>query len=64
MTRALVAVIACTLAAGCLSHMPLDKRTHLQIRWSANWEAAAAEAQRTHKPILACLVAGEIDGLC
>ena len=62
--RAAPAVIACTFAAGCLSHMPVNKLTHMQIHWWPSYEAAAAEAQRTQKPILACLVAGQIDSWC
>jgi hypothetical protein len=49
---------------GCLSHLPPRSTAHLQIHWAADFEAAQKEAQATGRPILACLVAGEIAGLC
>jgi hypothetical protein len=62
MRAALVAaVIALT---GCITHLPVRTRTHLKIAWRAGWDDAAREAARTGKPILALLIAGEIDGLC
>ena len=52
------------LLAGCITHLPLRTQDHLRMRWAPSFEAAVAEAQRTGKPILACLIAGQIDGLC
>lgn len=52
------------LASGCATHMLPRAHEHMKIRWTANYEAAAAEAQRDHKPILVVLAAGEVDGPC
>jgi hypothetical protein len=62
LTRALL--LGSLLAAGCLTHMPPAAHTHMQIHWAADWDSAAAEAARSGRPILACLVAGQIDGAC
>ena len=56
--------LAALLLSGCLSHLPPRSTTHLQIHWARDFSAAAAEAEESHKPILACLVAGQIDGPC
>ena len=58
---ATVAVIALT---GCLSHLPPAGHKHMEVRWEASFEAASARAAREGKPIVACLIAGEVDGLC
>ena len=50
--------------SGCLSHLPVRSTEHLQIHWAANFDAARSEAMARQKPILACLIAGEINGLC
>ena len=59
-----LAVVAVMSLTGCLSHLPPAGHKHMEVRWEANYEAAAARAQREGKPIVACLIAGEIDGLC
>jgi hypothetical protein len=61
--NALLAVTS-LLLAGCLSHLPPTTHAHMRIHWSSDYAAAAREAARTDRPVLACLVAGEIDGLC
>lgn len=51
--------------AGCLTHMPVAaERRHLRIHWATSFEDARASAAAQHKPVLLCLVAGKIDGLC
>ena len=52
------------LVAGCITHLPPRSTTHLQIAWRPSFDAAARDAARAHKPLLAVLVAGEIDGPC
>jgi hypothetical protein len=58
-----IAALALVLT-GCLTHMPLRTREHLSIHWATNWDPAVAEAQASNRPILMCLIAGEIDGPC
>ncbi|MCU1278946.1 MAG: hypothetical protein JWM53_2492 [bacterium] len=48
----------------CITHLPPRSTTHLQIAWQPTFEAAAARATATGKPLLAVLAAGERDGLC
>jgi len=57
-------ILASLLLGGCLSHMPPARHDHMRIHWARDFDAATREARRTNRPILACLVAGEIDGLC
>ena len=64
MTRSLFATLALFLFAGCITHLPPRTTLHRQIRWAANFDAAVAQATREGKPIVACLVAGELDGPC
>jgi hypothetical protein len=53
------------LASGCFpTHLPPSSHEHMQIHWTAGWKDAAREAAARDKPILVCLVAGEINGLC
>ncbi|MBX7097392.1 MAG: hypothetical protein K1X89_06760 [Myxococcaceae bacterium] len=53
------------LLAGCLTHMPVAaEKRHLKIHWAASFDEARASASAQHKPVLLCLVAGKIDGLC
>jgi len=58
------AALAALLLTGCLSHLPPAGHAHMQIHWASGYQAAARQAQAEHKPMLVCLVAGEIDGLC
>ena len=62
MTRRLF--VPALLLAGCLTHLPPAGKTHLQIHWQPDYAAAQREAQGTGKPMLVCLIAGEIAGLC
>ncbi|MSP60068.1 MAG: hypothetical protein EXR72_06940 [Myxococcales bacterium] len=62
--RSLILCAASLLLSGCLSHLPPVKHTHRGIHWAADFDAAMREAARTDRPILACLVAGEVDGFC
>lgn len=48
----------------CITHLPPRSTTHLQIHWEPTFEAAAARAAQTNKPLLAVMAAGERDGLC
>ena len=64
MRRWLLPIVA-TITAGCLTHLPpRASDAHMQIHWAASYETAQAEAAASHRPLLACLVAGELDGLC
>lgn len=58
-----VAVAALT-AGGCITHLPPRSTTHLQIAWRPSFDAAARDAAAAGKPLLAVLVAGEINGPC
>ena len=51
-------------ASGCITHLPMRTEAHLRMPWAGSFDAAVVEATRTGKPILACLVAGKIDGAC
>jgi hypothetical protein len=57
-------VTAALTLAGCITHLPVRTREHLTIRWAHDWDEAQREAQRLDRPILMCLVAGQIDGPC
>ncbi len=50
--------------AGCLSHLPVRTTTHLGIHWSPDYASAQREATRLQRPMLVCLIAGQIDGAC
>lgn len=53
------------LMSGCLSHMPTDTNpVHLRIAWAHDFAAAKESANATHKPILACMVGGDILDQC
>jgi hypothetical protein len=52
------------LVAGCITHLPVRSREHMQIHWARDFADAGERARREHKPILAVLVAGKIDGPC
>jgi hypothetical protein len=61
--RTLAPLLLLALTA-CITHLPPRSTTHLQIHWEPSFEAAAAHAAATGKPLLAVLAAGERDGLC
>ena len=51
--------------AGCLAHMPADHDpAHLRIRWRSGFEEAARQAAESERPLLVCLVAGNILDSC
>lgn len=56
--------VATLLLAGCITHLPVRTREHLGIPWARDFADAQQKAQAAGKPILMCLVAGEIDGPC
>ncbi len=59
-----LALATLVAAAGCITHLLPRTTTHLGIHWQPGWDAARAEAERAHKPLLVLLVAGEIAGPC
>jgi len=59
-----LAPLALLAATACITHLPVRTTTHLQIHWEPTFEAAAARAAATGKPLVAVLAAGERDGLC
>lgn len=61
--RALLCTFA-LLATGCVTHMAPINAKHMQIRWQRDFESARAEAQRSGRPMLVTLVAGDLQGLC
>jgi hypothetical protein len=62
--RAVRLFVLAPLLAGCVTHLWMRTREHLTIHWQPSFDAARAEAERAHKPILVLLVAGKIDGAC
>jgi len=50
--------------AGCITHLPVRTREHLQIPWARDFADAGERATREHKPILVVMAAGIIDGAC
>ena len=51
--------------AGCLAHMPADPDpVHLHIRWRPGFEEAARQAGESGRPLLVCLVAGDLRESC
>ena len=55
---------ATLLLAGCITHLPVRTREHLTIPWSRDFAEAQRQAEERNKPILMCLIAGEIAGPC
>jgi hypothetical protein len=64
MRMAAIASLLSLLVSGCLTHMPPVGDRHMKIHWAPDWEVAARQAAAEGKPVLVCLVAGEITGLC
>ncbi len=64
MLRRAWALAICVTLSGCITHLAVRTRDHLRIAWADGWNAAQARAESEHKPILMCLVAGQIDGPC
>ena len=53
------------LTSGCLSHMPADHNpVHLRIHWAPDFAQAQATASAARKPILVCMVGGDILDQC
>jgi hypothetical protein len=51
--------------AGCLTHMPADgDPVHLHINWHASYEEAERAAATSKRPVLVCLIAGDIIEKC
>ena len=51
--------------AGCLAHMPPDKEpAHLRVEWRVGFEEAAREAAALKRPLLLCLVGGDLKDDC
>jgi hypothetical protein len=57
-------VLIALFLSGCITHMPLRTREHLQIPWAQGFERASLRAADEHKPMLVLLIAGQIDGPC
>ena len=62
-TRDLAPLLLLALSA-CITHLPVRTTAHQRIAWQPTFDAAAHEAARAGKPLLAVLAAGERDGLC
>jgi hypothetical protein len=63
--RALCLAVAAAALTGCLTHLPPKASLeHMQIHWASDFASAQVRAEEEGKPVLACLVAGQIDGLC
>lgn len=53
------------LLAGCLAHMPADPDpAHLPIGWRPGFDEAARHAAESRRPLLVCLVAGDLLDSC
>jgi len=62
--RTALAILPMALA-GCLAHMPADSDPrHLHIRWRSDFEEAARQAAESERPLLVCLVAGDLLDSC
>ena len=59
-----LAPLALLALTACITHLPPRSTTHLQIHWEPSFEAPAARAAQTGKPLVVALAAGERDGLC
>ncbi|MHB8420816.1 MAG: hypothetical protein ACYDCL_22300 [Myxococcales bacterium] len=59
-----LAAVAALALAGCLTHLhPLGQK-QLDIHWATSFAAAQARAIAERKPMLICLVAGQLAGPC
>jgi hypothetical protein len=54
------------VVSGCqLAHMPADSDpAHLQVQWRSDLARALDDAGETARPILLCLVAGDLTESC
>lgn len=54
------------LIAGCsLTHMPPDRDpVHTHIRWHNDFEAAESASKESNRPVLVCLIAGDLVERC
>ena len=52
------------LAAGCVTNLPPTNTEYLQIHWAPTFEKAQEVALAERKPLLVCLVAGQLAGEC
>ncbi len=54
------------LVTGCLSHMPTDRDpVHARdIRWSPDFASAQREAAASERPVLVCMIGGDILDQC
>ena len=53
------------LLTGCLTHMRApEEARHMEVAWRPSLTAAQREAAAADKPVLLCMIAGEVDGLC
>jgi hypothetical protein len=59
-----LAPLAVLAISACITHLPPRSTTHLAIKWQPSFDAAAAVAAGSGKPVLVVMAAGERDGLC
>jgi hypothetical protein len=56
--------LSLVLSTGCITHLRPVGHDYLRVNWAPNFEAAQARATEERKPLLVCLVSGELDGPC
>ncbi len=65
MKRLAVCAIALTMIIGCLSHVAPDSQPdHLQLAWAPDFGAAVKRAADEKRPILLCMIAGDVEKRC
>jgi hypothetical protein len=62
--RHLTAILGLGLAAGCVTNLPPNNIEYLQIHWAPDFEKAQGVALAERKPLLVCLIAGQLAGEC
>lgn len=62
--RRLAALLGLGLAAGCVTNLPPTNFEYLQIHWAPTFEKAQAVSLAERKPLLVCMVAGQLAGEC
>ena len=63
--RIAAAILPLALAGCHLAHMPADSDpAHLHVHWRSGYESAAREAAESGRPLLVCLVAGDLLDSC